>query len=82
MLLQGASTPGQGRADVECHKDHLAAVLAVLPALKRPTISHLSDEEWLAVNTILDETPCATLFRASSRPRRGIVEYPLNKIVL
>ena len=31
-------------------------MLAVLPALKRPTISHLSDDEWLAVNTILDES--------------------------
>ena len=38
------------------HKNDLPAVLGVLPALKRPTISHLSDEEWLAVNTILDET--------------------------
>src|ERR1017187_6539459 len=37
------------------HKDDLQGVLKVLPALKRPTISHLSDEEWLAVNTILDE---------------------------
>ena len=36
--------------------ENLAAVLAVLPALKNPTISTLSDEAWLAVNTILDES--------------------------
>jgi ATP phosphoribosyltransferase len=58
-------------------------VLAVLPALKRPTISHLSDEEWLAVNTILDETTVRDIIpRLKQAGGEGIVEYPLNKIVL
>jgi len=58
-------------------------VLAVLPALKRPTISHLSDREWLAVNTILDESTVRTIIpRLKEAGGEGIVEYPLNKIVL
>ena len=56
MLLEGAiNALGKVGLMLNVHKDNLAAVLAVLPALKRPTISHLSDDEWLAVNTILDE---------------------------
>ena len=57
MLLEGAiNALGKVGLMLNVHKDDLQAVLAVLPALKRPTISHLSDEEWLAVNTILDES--------------------------
>ena len=56
MLLEGAiNALGKVGLMLNVHKDDLTAVLGVLPALKRPTISHLSDEEWLAVNTILDE---------------------------
>ena len=55
----------------------------VLPALKRPTVSHLSDGEWLAVNTILDESTVRTIIpRLKQAGGEGIVEYPLNKIVL
>ena len=57
MLLEGAiNALGKVGLMLNVHQDNLQAVLAVLPALKRPTISHLSDEEWLAVNTILDES--------------------------
>jgi ATP phosphoribosyltransferase len=84
MLLQGAiNALGKVGLMLNVHKDHLAAVLAVLPALKRPTISHLSDEEWLAVNTILDETTVRDIIpRLKQAGGEGIVEYPLNKIVL
>ena len=52
-------------------------------ALKRPTISHLSDEEWLAVNTILDESTVRDIIpRLKQAGAQGIVEYPLNKIVM
>jgi ATP phosphoribosyltransferase len=55
----------------------------VLPALKRPTISQLSDEEWVAVNTILDESTVRDIIpRLKQAGGEGIVEYPLNKIVL
>ncbi len=62
---------------------NLAAVLSVLPALKNPTISTLSDEGWLAVNTILDELTVRTIIpRLKEVGAQGIVEYPLNKIVM
>jgi ATP phosphoribosyltransferase len=84
MLLQGAiNALGKVGLMLNVHRDNLAAVLAVLPALKRPTISHLSDEEWLAVNTILDETTVRDIIpRLKQAGGEGIVEYPLNKIVL
>ena len=64
-------------------KEHLAAVLAVLPALKNPTISTLSDPDWIAVNTIIDEDVVRSIIpRLKAAGAQGIVEYPLNKIVL
>ena len=84
MLLEGAiNALGKVGLMLNVHKDSLAAVLAVLPALKRPTISHLSDDEWLAVNTILDESTVRDIIpRLKQAGGQGIVEYPLNKIVL
>jgi ATP phosphoribosyltransferase len=84
MLLEGAiNALGKVGLMLNVHKDNLEAVLAVLPALKRPTISHLSDQEWLAVNTILDESTVRTIIpRLKQAGGEGIVEYPLNKIVL
>ena len=84
MLLEGAiNALGKVGLMLNVHRDNLAAVLAVLPALKRPTISHLSDEDWLAVNTILDETAVRAIIpRLKEAGGQGIVEYPLNKIVL
>jgi len=84
MLLEGAiNALGKVGLMLNVHKDNLQAVLAVLPALKRPTISHLSDEQWLAVNTILDETTVRDIIpRLKEAGGEGIVEYPLNKIVL
>jgi ATP phosphoribosyltransferase len=61
----------------------LHLVIAELPALRKPTISHLSDEDWLAVNTILDESTVRDIIpRLKKAGAEGIVEYPLNKIVL
>ena len=84
MLLEGAiNALGKVGLMLNVHRDHLSAVLGVLPALKRPTISHLSDEEWLAVNTILDEATVRDIIpRLKQAGGQGIVEYPLNKIVL
>src|SRR5437762_13763041 len=84
LLLQGAiNALGKVGLMLNVHKDSLAPVLAVLPALKRPTISHLSDDEWLAVNTILDESTVRDIIpRLKQAGAQGIVEYPLNKIVL
>jgi ATP phosphoribosyltransferase len=84
MLLEGAiNALGKVGLMLNVHKNDLTAVLSVLPALKRPTISHLSDDEWLAVNTILDEATVRDIIpRLKKAGGQGIVEYPLNKIVL
>jgi ATP phosphoribosyltransferase len=64
-------------------KEHLAAVLAVLPALKNPTISTLSDDNWLAVNTVIEESAAWEVVpRLKEAQAQGIVEYPLNKVVM
>ena len=68
---------------LNARKENLAAVLGVLPALKNPTISTLSDPDWIAVNTIIDEDVVRTIIpRLKAAGAQGIVEYPLNKIVL
>jgi ATP phosphoribosyltransferase len=65
------------------HRDDLAAVLAVLPALKNPTISNLSDPDWVALNTIIEESVVRQILpKLKAAKAQGIVEYPLNKIVL
>ncbi len=84
MLLEGAiSALGKVGLMLNVERDKLRAVLDVLPALKKPTISALSDEDWLAVNTILDESTVRTIIpRLKQAGAQGIVEYPLNKIVM
>ena len=64
-------------------KVDLDRVLSVLPALKRPTISTLSDPEWLAVNTVIEESLAWEVIpRLKEANAQGIVEYPLNKVVM
>ncbi len=64
-------------------RQDLPAVLAVLPALKNPTISNLSDPDWVAVNTIIEEAVVRQLLpKLKAAKAQGIVEYPLNKIIL
>jgi ATP phosphoribosyltransferase len=84
LLLDGAiAALGKVGLMLNVHRDNLQAVIQVLPALKRPTVSHLSDGEWLAVNTILDESTVRTIIpRLKQAGGEGIVEYPLNKIVM
>ena len=83
MLLDGAiAAMGKFGLMMNCPKECLQQVLAVLPALKTPTISQLADENWLALNTILDESTVRTIIpRLKQSGATGIVEYPLNKIV-
>ncbi len=84
LMLRGAMD-AQGRVGLmlNVRKTDLAAVLGVLPALKKPTISALSDEEWLAVNTIIEEaTAWEVIPRLKQANAQGIVEYPLNKVVM
>jgi ATP phosphoribosyltransferase len=84
-LLLKAAIEAQGRVGImlNVRAGDLASVLALLPALQRPTISPLSDNEWVAVNTIIEERTVRDLIpRLKAARAQGIVEYPLNKIVL
>ena len=84
MLLQGAiNALGKVGLMMNVEKLNLDRVLSVLPALKRPTISGLSDDGWIAVNTILDESTVRSIIpRLKEAGAQGIVEYPLNKIIM
>ena len=84
LMLRGAMD-AQDRVGLmlNVRKKDLAAVLAVLPALKKPTISTLSDEDWLAVNTVIEESLAWQIIpRLKEANGQGIVEYPLNKVVM
>jgi ATP phosphoribosyltransferase len=84
-LLLRAAIEAQGRVGLMLNvgRDHLDRILSLLPALQRPTISPLSDANWVAVNTIIEERTVRDLIpRLKAIGAQGIVEYPLNKIVL
>ncbi len=84
-LLLRAAIEAQGRVGLmlNVRHGHLDAVLSLLPALQRPTISSLSDQDWVAVNTIIEERTVRDLIpKLKAAGAQGIVEYPLNKIVL
>ncbi len=84
MLLEGAiNALGKVGLMLNVRRADLSAVLAALPALKNPTISQLSDDEWVAVNTIIEEATVRHIIpRLKEAGAQGIVEYPLNKIVM
>jgi ATP phosphoribosyltransferase len=84
LMLRGAMD-AQGRVGLMLNVriQDLQNVLAVLPALNSPTISTLSDKSWVAVNTILEENLCWEVIpRLKAANATGIVEYPLNKVVM
>jgi ATP phosphoribosyltransferase len=84
-LLLRAAMEAHGRVGImlNVRRRDLDAVLGLLPALQRPTISPLSDDEWVAINTIIEERTVRDLIpRLKAAQAQGIVEYPLNKIVL
>jgi ATP phosphoribosyltransferase len=83
-LLLEAAMHAHGRVGLMLNVERtgLPNVLALLPALQQPTISPLSDERWVAVNTIIEERMVRELIPGlKAAGGRGIVEYPLNKIV-
>ena len=83
LLLEGAiNALGSVGLMMNVHKDNLDTVLNHLGALKDPTISHLRNPDWLAVNTILEESTVRDIIpKLKQAGAEGIVEYPLNKIV-
>ena len=84
LLLQGAiAAYNKVGIMLNVRREHLGGVLQALPALKNPTISTLSDADWVAINTIVDEDVVRHLIpKLKAAQAQGIVEYPLNKIVL
>src|SRR5205809_2417664 len=83
LMLQGAmAAEGKVGLMMNVQKSDLPAVLKILPALQTPTISSLSDPEWVDVNTIIDESIVRQIVPPLKQAgARGIVEYPLNKII-
>ena len=84
-LMLNAAIAAQGRVGLimNARKVDLDAVTDVLPALNSPTISNLRDPEWVALNTILDESLVRDVIpKLKLAGATGIVEYPLSKVVL
>jgi ATP phosphoribosyltransferase len=83
LMLQGAmAAEGKVGLMMNVPRDKLKSVLALLPALQKPTVAGLADEAWCDVNTILDESVVRNIIpRLKAAGARGIVEYPLNKVI-
>jgi ATP phosphoribosyltransferase len=84
LMLKGAmAAQNQVGLMLNVEKQNLDAILNVLPALNSPTVSHLRDENWVAVNTILEQSVVRDVIpRLKAAGGTGIVEYPLSKVVL
>lgn len=83
MLLEGAiKAYNRVGLMMNVREGDLEKVLAALPALRNPTVAHLSDPGWVAINTIIEEKTVRQLIPKLKAARaEGIVEYPLNKVV-
>jgi ATP phosphoribosyltransferase len=83
MLLDGAiKAYNRVGLMLNVRKTDLQSVLSALPALRNPTIAQLSDPEWVAINTIIEEKTARQIIPKLKAARaEGIVEYPLNKVV-
>ncbi|MCS6919121.1 MAG: ATP phosphoribosyltransferase [Fimbriimonadales bacterium] len=83
LMLQGALNAGRlVGLKMNVHEANLDAVLAELPALRKPTLSPLSDKGWYAIETILDEGQVREIIpKLRKAGAEGLVEYPLNKVI-
>jgi ATP phosphoribosyltransferase len=83
MLLQGAiRATGKVGLKMNIKKRDIAAVMEVLPAMKRPTISELIGNEWVALETIIDEKVVRMIIpQLKKAGAEDIIEYPLNKVI-
>ncbi len=83
MLLQGALLAAiKVGLKMNVQKQDLKKILSLLPAMKKPTISQLTDENWFDVETIVDEKTVRDLIpKLKLAGAQGIIEYPLNKVV-
>ena len=83
ILLKGAIlAESKVGLKMNVKKENLNKVLSILPAMKRPTISNLTDKEWFDIDTIIDEEAVKRLIPALKKAgAQGIIEYPLNKAI-
>jgi ATP phosphoribosyltransferase len=84
VMLSGAiAALGRVGLMLNVRKPDLPGVLALLPALQNPTVAPLADGEWVAVNTVIEEQAAWALIpKLKQANAQGIVEYPLNKVVM
>lgn len=82
MLRSCLAAEGKVGLMLNARSENLQTITALLPALKMPTVSRLSEEGWIAINTIIDETTVRSLVpKLRAAGARGIVEYAINKII-
>jgi len=83
MLLQGAINAGtKVGLKMNLRKTDVDSVLKLIPALRKPTISQLADDQWIALETIIDEDVVRKIIPQLKRAgAEGIIEYPLNKVI-
>jgi ATP phosphoribosyltransferase len=82
MLQSCLAAEGKVGLMMNIRRDYLEEVLSILPALQTPTVSSLSDPDWVDVNTIVEESVVRTIVpQLKAVGARGIVEYGINKII-
>ena len=82
MLASCLAAEGRVGLMMNVRQADLEAVTAILPALRNPTISHLSDPDWVAISTIIEEAAVRVIVPALKKAgATGIVEFPINKVI-
>lgn len=83
LLLKGAiQAEGKAGLKMNVRAENLKKIIELLPALKNPTISNLSQEGWVAVETIIEEKIVRNIIpKLKEAGAEGIIEYPLNKLI-
>ena len=82
MLASCLAAEGRVGLMMNVRNEDLDAVTAILPALQTPTISHLSDPDWVAISTIIEEALVRVIVPELKKAgATGIVEYPINKVI-
>jgi ATP phosphoribosyltransferase len=84
LLLRGAmAAESKAGLMMNVQRDTLSNILAILPAMQKPTVSSLADnDDWVDVNTVIDESVVRKIIpQLKAAGARGIVEYPLNKVI-
>ncbi|MDD3725975.1 MAG: ATP phosphoribosyltransferase [Candidatus Ratteibacteria bacterium] len=83
LLLKGA-LEAEGKVGLKMNVEvkKLEGILKILPAMKKPTVSPLTDKKWVAIETVIDKKTAKLIIpELKRRGAQGIVEYPLNKVI-